>query len=93
MKRDLSLRENISLLSLIKRLYNDGISYEYNQKENELYIYLENNNFEDFYSFDLINRKINFLFEEDYIELSTNEFINKIYDIIDRMINFEINHY
>jgi len=91
--RDLSLKENISLLSLIKRLYNDNISYEYNQKDNELYIYLENDNFEDFYSFDLINRKINFLFEDEYIELSTNEFINKIYDIIDRMINFEINHY
>lgn len=91
--RDLSLKENISLLSLIKRLYNDEISYEYNQKDNELYIYLDNDNFEDFYSFDLINRKINFLFEDEYIELSTNEFINKIYDIIDRMINFEINHY
>ena len=93
MRRDLSLRENISLLSLIKRLYNDNIPYEYNQKENELYIYLDNNNFEEFYSFDLINRKIDFLFEDDYIELSTNDFINQIYDIISRMINFEINHY
>ena len=91
MKRNLSLKDKINLSILLKRLYNENINYEYQDRdENILIIFFEDYNIK----FNL-NKKI-ISFGDDIYDLyeENSKFeIKDIYDYLDNYLEDILSHY